>query len=55
MFDVGPCEIFVREVDHADDHTEQVGAPVVLQVVGPKLEDERTLALARVVADSLSE
>ena len=46
----------LAETDHADDdHTEQVGAPVVLQVVGPRLEDERTLALARVVVDSLSE
>ena len=40
-------------LDRPDHPAELIGAPVSLQVVGQRLEEEKTLAVARLIAKAL--
>lgn len=49
------CVIADQPVDKSDDSTEVVGAPVSLQLVCQRLEEEKALKLTEIIAKALVE
>lgn len=49
------CVIADQPADKSDDSTEVVGAPVSLQLVCQRLEEEKALKLTEIIAKALVE